>query len=83
VYCLRAEPVSRRVFDMGDSVPSAERLVGMSLTEIALAFDWSDERLADHLAELALVDPVDLTPGDLERVARPARQAKTGRPLAS
>jgi hypothetical protein len=71
------------MFDMGDSVPNAERLVGMSLTEIALAFGWSDEQLADHLAELALVEPVDLTPGDLERVARLARQAETGRPLAS
>lgn len=68
---------------MGDSIPNAERLVGMSLTEIALTFGWSDEQLADHLVELALVEPVDLTPGDLERVARLARQAETGRPLAS
>lgn len=68
---------------MGASVPNTERLVGMSLTEIALAFGWSDKQLADHLAELALVEPVDLTPGDLERVARLARQAETGRPLAS
>ena len=68
---------------MGDSVPNAERLVGMSLTEVALALGWSDDQLADHLAELDLVEPVDLTPGDLERVARLARQAESGRPLAS
>ena len=55
----------------------------MSLTEVALALGWSDDQLADHLAELALVEPVDLTPGDLERVARLARQAESGRPLAS
>ena len=68
---------------MGDSVPNAERLVGMSLTEVALALGWSDDQLADHLAELDVVEPVDLTPGDLERVARLARQAESGRPLAS
>ena len=68
---------------MGDSVPNVERLVGMSLTEVALALGWSDDQLADHLAELDLVEPVDLTPGDLERVARLARQAESGRPLAS
>ena len=67
---------------MGDSVPNAERLVGMSLTEVALALGWSDDQLADHFAELDLVEPVDLTPGDLERVARLARQAESGRPLA-
>jgi hypothetical protein len=70
---------------MGDSDPNAERLVGMSLTEVALTLGWSDEQLAAHLAELALVEPVDLTPGDLERVAHLARQADSGhsRPLAS
>ena len=71
------------MFGMGDSVPGADRLVGMSLTEIALALGWSDKQLADHLAELALVKPVDLTPGDLERVARLTRRAESGRPLAS
>ncbi|MFV0524685.1 MAG: hypothetical protein ACK5RL_09320 [Acidimicrobiales bacterium] len=57
----------------------------MSLTEVALAFGWTDEQLAAHLADLASVEPLDLTPGDLERVAQLTRQAETGRsrPLAS
>lgn len=68
---------------MGDSAPDAEQMVGMSLTEVALAFGWNDDQLAAHLAELALVEPVDLTPGDLERAAQLARQAKRFRPYAS
>lgn len=70
---------------MDDSVPNPERFVGMSVTEVASALGWSDAQVAAHLAELAKVEPVDLTPGDLERVARLARQAdsRRSRPIAS
>lgn len=70
---------------MGSSGPDVERLVGMSLTEVASALGWTDDQLAAHLADLASVEPVDLTAGDLERVAQLARQVEAGRsrPLAS
>ena len=70
---------------MGDSGPNPERFLGMTLTEVATALGWRDAQLAAHLAELAQAEPVDLTPGDLERVARLARQAEAARshPLAS
>lgn len=70
---------------MGDGAPTPERFVGMTPTEVASILDWGDTQLAAHLADLARVEPVDLTPGDLERVARLARQAEATRsnPLAS
>lgn len=76
---------SCRLSPMGDTGATAERFVGMTLTEVASALGWNDAQIAAHLADLAQVEPVDLTPGDLERVARLARQAETDRshPLAS
>lgn len=70
---------------MDDGAPNPERFLGMTLAEVASTLGWSDAQLAAHLAELAQVPPVELTPDDLERVARIARQAEAVRshPLAS
>ncbi len=76
---------SCKLSPMGDTGATAERFVGLTLTEVASALGWNDAQIAAHLADLAQVEPVDLTPGDLERVARLARRAEADRshPLAS
>lgn len=70
---------------MGNTGATVERFVGMTLTEVASSLGWNDAQIAAHLADLDQIEPVDLTPGDLGRVARLARQAEADRsdPLAS